>query len=366
MYSLTPLTTLVTFLFLAFLPSLAYPPENAQWKERYPAYLPFPLTELLVSIAFSSLSQILWTPIFSVTSLFQSLYSFEDTGYTTYITAISTTLSCAVHTVSALVLRVCSFATLFPIVGNGSNLAISTRNPVFHIVWWTALGWSIAEATIGITRGYQAIGLYKEVLVSGRRKSKIGHSSQFEADNIPSPRQGNENGKGKQVASSCDDVPLPRRELNAYGTLSNDQATFSTNVAIPGEREPLLRKGSDLSVITSSSFASLSLHPSVAWDNPAEQGDVDSEESELQVQVDRDIDHLLAFRKREELEELYGMSFIVSGYIPRVSRFIEICRRKFQYSYLVFTDSTRFYNHWAFPSWLPQDTYPCPPPTTPR
>jgi hypothetical protein len=303
----------------------------------------------------------LWGPIFSVTSLFQSLYSFEGTGYATYITALSTILSSAVHTISALLLRVCSFATLFPIVGNDSNLAISTRNPMFHIVWWSALGWSIAEATIGTTQGYHAIGLYKEVLVSGRRKSKISHSSQFEADNIPSPRQGNENGKGKQVASSCDDVPLPRRELNAYGTLSNDQATFSTNVAIPGEREPLLRKGSDLSVITSSSFASLSLHPSIAWDNPAEQGDVDSEESELQVQVDRDIDHLLAFRKREELEELYGMPFIVSGHISRVSRFIEICRRKFQYSYLVFTDSTRFYNHWAFPLFLPLDTYPHPP-----
>ena len=232
---------------------------------------------------------------------------------------------------------------------------------MFHIVWWTALGWSIAEATIGTTQGYQAISLYKEILVSARRKSKIGHPSQFEADNIPGPRQGNENGKGKQVASPCDDVPLPRREPNAYGTLSNDPATSGANMAISGEREPLLRKGSDLSVITSSSFASLSLHPSIAWDNPAEQGDVDSEESQLQVQVDRDIDHLLAFRKREELEELYGMPFIVSGYILRVSRFIEIRRRKFQYSYLVFTDLTRFYNHWAFPLFLPLDTYPAQP-----
>jgi len=184
-------------------------------------------------------------------------------------------------------------------------MAISTKSPVFHIVWWTALGWSIAEATIGTAQGYQAIGLYKDVLVSGGRKPKARSPS---LDNIPSPRQGNDNGKGKQVASPCDD---PRRERNAYGALSNDHATTpSTNVAISREREPLLCKGSNLSVTTSSSFASLSLHPSIAWDNPAEHGDVDSEESELQVQLDRDIDHLLAFRSREQLEELYGMPFI--------------------------------------------------------
>lgn len=231
------------------------------------------------------------------------MYSFEDTQYATYVTALSTFLSCALHTVSALLLRVCSFATLLPIVSN-SNIAISTKSPVFHIVWWTALGWSIAEATIGTAQGYQAISLYKDVLVSVGRKPKARSPSQ-----CPSPRQGN--GKGKQVASSCDD---PRPELNAYGTLPKDHATSSTNAAVSGERQPLLCKGSNVSVTTSSSFASLSLHPSIAWDNPAEQGDVDSEQSELQVQLDRDIDHLLAFRSREELEELYGMPFIVSGY----------------------------------------------------
>jgi hypothetical protein len=178
---------------------------------------------------------------------------------------------------------------------------------VFHIVWWTALGWSMAEATIGIAQGYQAISLYKDVLVSVHRKPKASCPSQCKLDNVFTPGQENDSGKGKQVASSCD--ALQRRELNAYGT----QATSSTNVATSGEREPLLRKGSDLSATTSSSFASLSLHPSSAWDNPAEQGEVDSEESELQVQVDRDIDHLLAFRRREELEELYGIPFIVSG-----------------------------------------------------
>ena len=191
-----------------------------------------------------------------------------------------------------------------PMVSN-SNIAVSSKSPVFHIVWWTALGWSIAEATIGTAQGYQAISLYKDVLVSTGRKPKPSSPIQCTPD---SPRQGNDNGKGKQVASSCDD---PR---HAYGTLSNDHATPSTNVAISREREPLLCKGSNLSVITSSSFASLSLHPSIAWDNPAEQGDADSEESELQFQLDRDIDHLLAFRRREELEVLYGMPFIVSGY----------------------------------------------------
>ncbi|KAF8735373.1 hypothetical protein AX14_002185 [Amanita brunnescens Koide BX004] len=303
LYSLTPLTTLLTFLILAFLPSFAYPQETGQWKAHHPPYLPFPLPELLIAIAFSSLSHLLRTPIFHLTSLLQSIYAFEDTQYETYVPALSTLLSCAIHTISALLLRVCSFATLLPIVSN-SHRAVSTRSPVFHIVWWTALGWSMAEATIGIAQGYQAISLYKDVLVSVHRKPKASCPSQCKLDNVFTPGQENDSGKGKQVASSCD--ALQRRELNAYGT----QATSSTNVATSGEREPLLRKGSDLSATTSSSFASLSLHPSSAWDNPAEQGEVDSEESELQVQVDRDIDHLLAFRRREELEELYGIPFI--------------------------------------------------------
>ncbi|KAK2460398.1 hypothetical protein APHAL10511_007563 [Amanita phalloides] len=310
LYSLTPLTTFITFLFLALLPSLAYPLETDQWKEHYPPYLPFPLPELLISIAFSSLSHVLRAPIFSLASLLQSVRILEETGYASYSTAF---LSCAVHTVSALFLRVCTFAILLPSVSKSS--IISTRNPAFRTVWWTALGWSIAEAAIGIAQGYQAIGLYRDILVPFGRNSMARCHSPLRDNNISGSCQRSGNGKGKQVASPSDDMPMLRHEPNACGTFFKDQAApcqvlSSTDLENQEERRPLLRKRSDLSVISSLSFASLSVYPSIAWDSPAEEGGPGSEESELQIQVDRDIDHLLTFRRREEIEELYGVPFI--------------------------------------------------------
>ncbi|KAF8629461.1 hypothetical protein AX15_003440 [Amanita polypyramis BW_CC] len=314
LYSLTPLTALVTFLFLAILPSFAYPLESDQWKERHPPYLPFPLPELLVSIAFSSLSHLLRAPIFFPTSFLSSLSILENFPYGTYGVAFSILLSCAFYTASTLLLRVYSFAVFLPIIGFNSilsNSAISTTNPVFRIVWWTALGWAIAGATMGITQGYQAINLYKDVLVSTYNKSHDLNTSKD--DNAPCLER-NEDGKGKQVALPRDHVSLSRREPTCYGTLATSdqgcEASSSTNIPTLGERDRLLREGSDLSVITSSSFASLSPRPSVTRVSPVEDEDIEAEESELQVQLDRDIDHLMAFRKREELEELYGIPFI--------------------------------------------------------
>ena len=312
MYTLAPFTTLLTFVFLALLPPIVYPSENQEWKGRYPTHVPFPLPELLVSIAFSSLSHMLRTPIFSLARLISSLSVSESSRYSSYIHIFSALVSCALYTISALFLRASSIAFLLPPNLISSESAIFTRSAAFRVIWWTGLGWAITEDTIGTAQGYQSIGLYKDVLVSIHRKSKLGKSSPLKSDN----------GKGKQTALPRDDVPEPQHESpTSYGTWAPasqspfEQASSSANAAATAtENQPLLRQTSNISVITSSSFASFSLHPSVAWDNPLEEGGAedDEAESQLQLQVERDIDHLLAFKRREELQELYGMPFIVS------------------------------------------------------
>ncbi|KAM6493096.1 hypothetical protein JOM56_011230 [Amanita muscaria] len=318
LYTLSPFTAFVTFVFLALLPSLVYPVGHEQWKDKYPPLVPFPLPELLTSIAFSSLSHLLRTPVFSLASLVSSLSIFENSQYASYVTVLT---SCALYTIAALFLRLCSFALLLPSANShnviSSDPAISTRDPGFRIAWWTGLGWAIAEATVAIAQGYSSISLYKDVLVSV-------HHQNPKIDNPVSSILKEGNGKGKQSAlpPGGDDVPAAHPQVVTYGACSPshfEQASSSATAvaaiaSTDTETQPLLRQGSNLSVVTSSSFASLSLHPSVAWDHPtaaaAEEGDTETEESELQVQVDRDIDHLLAFRRREELEELYGMPFI--------------------------------------------------------
>ncbi|KAF8628566.1 hypothetical protein AX17_005962 [Amanita inopinata Kibby_2008] len=337
LYTFTPFTTLIAFILFALLPSIAYPLEGGHKKEHYPPYFPFPLPELLISIAFSSSSHFLRTPVFSLASLATSIPFVIGSQCATRINTIITFISCAVHTALAVFLRVTSFALLMPVVNLDYvlfNPAISTQNPAFRSVWWTALGWSMAEAAIGIVQGYQAIAQYKDVLISVRRTPKrnnsdIGaaaNSSKFDADNnvldhaahdVPGVCNQIAIGKGKQAAVMTDS-PDPTHEPGSYGSRTGPNVKFTVGQAacsldVAGEREPLLRRHSNVSVVTSSSFASLSLGHSLehnlAWDNPVEEG-IDDEESELQMQVDRDIDQLLAFRSREEIEAMYGMPFI--------------------------------------------------------
>jgi len=142
------------------------------------------------------------------------------------------------------------------------------RDGSFCRTWWIALGWAAAEAIVGIKQGYDGIALYRDVLANVRKTAMTPN----------------------QIRR------LPNGPILEYGSVAreNRETTPSFMHPIDIERQPLLenqtRNTHDIAV----------------------QGDAHLKDA-MDDEVERDIDELIALRGREELEDLYGMPFIVSN-----------------------------------------------------
>ncbi|KAJ7270620.1 hypothetical protein B0H12DRAFT_1320106 [Mycena haematopus] len=153
LYTLAPLTALAAFTLLAILPYVAY-----RWPKPHPptypylAILPFPLLEILASVALYSLTHILRNPVYTLSAL---LVPFPLPA-----TLLSTTL----QTILSVVARLFTLALL--LVHHHALYPYPTwQDPAFRRVWWAALGWAVAEAVVSVHQGYAGIALYRDVLV---------------------------------------------------------------------------------------------------------------------------------------------------------------------------------------------------------
>lgn len=108
---------------------------------------------------------------------------------------------------------------------------------------------------VGITQGYAQIGLYRDVMVPEGREEEFLNGVTKDG-NGGSPLRGYSGSRTPPSRSVLDD------EILSQGRVES------------GNRE-------------------------------------EEDTAELRVQVDKDLDHLLAFKAREELEEVYGMPAIV-------------------------------------------------------
>jgi hypothetical protein len=147
------------------------------------------------------------------------------------------------------------------------------RDVSFRRTWWIALGWAAAEAIVGIKQGYEGITLYRDVLVSVRRVVSTSGRAQKRKD---VPRSGY--GSVSRENSRIRDAP--------------DRIVSNSRDPVDIERRPLLERP-------------LSIASSIAARSDAQLKDAIEEE------VERDVDELIALRGRGELEDLYGMPFIV-------------------------------------------------------
>ena len=122
---------------------------------------------------------------------------------------------------------------------------------------------------VGVTQGYTQMKLYKDVMVPEGREEEFL------------------NGGGGVVK---------------HGNMS----TSSSSRIRGGSRTPPDRNVSDEEEITQSP---------VRWSgidgDEEDSGEVEVDEAELRARIDKDLDRLLAFKAREELEEVYGMPAIV-------------------------------------------------------
>lgn len=272
LYSLTPLFTLLVFIALACFPKIAYPlSSDTSRGVSYPylPYFPFPFPEFITATAFWALSHLFNPPIFS----FFSFILFP-------VPILALSLSSLTQSTITTILR----QAVVPILLIPQNAFFdhpTWRDIAFRRVWWLALGWAAAEAVVGVKQGYEGIALYRDVLVSVRR--------------VVSTPSG---GKKPQNVSMSGYGAVSHDTSRRHGTL---RSSGSDSVDVEGR--PLLDR-----------------RPSVV-SSTATQSDAQLKDA-IEEEVERDLDELVALRGREELEDLYGMPFIVS--LSFVSNFLTL------------------------------------------
>lgn len=221
----------------------------------YSPLFPFPLPEISTAMAFWALSHLLSSSSFSIFS-----FIFADHVITSLF------LGTLFQSLLILILR----QAIVPVLLIPSTAM--SNHPTWHDgsfcrTWWIALGWAAAEAIVGIKQGYDGIALYRDLLVNVGRVAMTPNQ-------IRKPQNVSTLGYGS--------VPRENRET---------APSFRQSIDI--ERRPLLenltRSASDI----------------------ATQSDAFLKDA-MDDEVERDIDELIALREREELEDLYGMPFIVS------------------------------------------------------
>jgi len=249
------LTSLITFICLAVLPSIAYPSHPSAYP--YAPFFPFPVPEFLLSAALWSVAYLLRDPLYNFIAALTSYLPFIPP-------AIPILISTGLHTLLSLLLQQSALPLLLVPQYALSNHPTAS-NPAFKRVWWIALGWAASEAVVAVKKGYEAITLYRGVLVTA-------HRNDFEAGASTSPVQPELLPGGAHTPGAA----------GHSGSTSRDEL-------LREERQPLLPGVQHLHM----------------------NGDVCEVDDALKMQVDQDIDELIALRNREEQEETYGIPFIV-------------------------------------------------------
>ncbi|KAG6884559.1 hypothetical protein C0993_010119, partial [Termitomyces sp. T159_Od127] len=269
------------FSLMAALPYAFYPMTET-WPYPSVPYLRHPLPELLTSSALFSLSHLLRDPLSSlVTSIFPESFA-----------VLPTVLATSLHTFIHLILQQSSLVLLS--ATQHAPAKPTTCDAVFRRVWWLALGWSCAEAIIGISKGYQARALYRDVLVTVRRSGSEdarGKSNDMESRALGhgASSSGSKSPRGKgpicnQSASTPGQSTLELFERQVEDDVYDGQRSQPFGEEEAGEHHPLLPKGGR------------------------------NREQAIKMLVEDELDELIAIRAREELEDAYGLPVIVCSH----------------------------------------------------
>ena len=297
-----PLTTLLSFVCLALVPTLVF---TTQAPSRFPysPYLPFPVLEVLTATALWSLSYLLRDFLYA-TALF-------ITSSLPSTTIITTAISATLQTVFNVIFRQIAIPILLIPYYSSKNLAHeypTWQDDAFKRVWWVALGWAAAEAVVGVKQGYESIALYKDVLVN---VNVVMPNTEMETRG--------RSGQGKSYATAN-----KRPQLNA--DIQEDVGATPEQMNLENQRQwlmggltssPIQRTRCSRSLSTSSNYMSTEDPPPIANERqpllrPLTQSRNDeSERLQAEDEVERDLDQLIALKNREELEEVYGIPVIV-------------------------------------------------------
>ncbi|KAL1721161.1 hypothetical protein EV715DRAFT_249553, partial [Schizophyllum commune] len=258
-YSIVPLSTII-FFALAIVPPLVY---RTQGDNSYPytSYFPYPLPELVLPGTLWVLTYAVKGPIYAACATLAGIRDLPQYAYT----LIACVLPVLLHSALSVTLRLFAASTL--LIHDYAVFPEPDRlDPAFYRAWWAGVGWAAAESVVAMTLGYRAVSWYRDVLVDPKDVRRGGSE------------------RGAFYLQGQDDEQRPA---------SPDGSSLSAGSPRLPAQEPLLRSSSDVSAQGSARALTGTL----------------SEET-LDQLIEQDLDELITLRKREEIEEQYGMAFI--------------------------------------------------------
>ncbi|KAF8999869.1 hypothetical protein BDQ17DRAFT_1543515 [Cyathus striatus] len=281
LYTLTPFTTLVTLILLAVLPPIIYPIKQPS-SYPYAPYLPFPIPEVLAAMAMWSLAYLIHSPLYALASAMSSSCHL-------FSSFVESLLAVTLQSTSAILFRLISIPIL--LIPHYAAYDYPTwEDNTFRRVWWVSLGWAAAEAVVGIAQGYKSIALYKEVLVTIRKTPTDStlnptHAAEVhKSDPELTPTTIHPAQRSRSESLSTPTIPSGSSSRQEHGSIVDANA----QTAAEGERQPLLPR----KLTTDSERQELLLRTA------------------LEMEVERDLDQLIALKRREDIEDAYGMPFI--------------------------------------------------------
>ncbi|KAF8064316.1 hypothetical protein FPV67DRAFT_214518 [Lyophyllum atratum] len=293
LYTLTPITSLLFFALLAALPTFVYPLKQP-WPYPSVPYLPHPVPELLTSAALFSLAHLLREPLATITT-----YLFSNSP-----SSVPAAVSTAIHTVLSLALQQSALPIL--LIARYAPPHPKTHDAAFRRVWWLALGWAAAEAVVAVAQGYAARALYRDVMVSVRRSASAEPDMDVDVEAEANVGNGGPkpearplgpiggSGLGSGSGSRSPQTPRARDKTSANGQ------------GVVGLFEGVVEPG----LFTQRTFSEEDMEDAGEWE-PLLSGRRDGEDgSAIKMQVEDELEALVAIRAREELEEAYGVPII--------------------------------------------------------
>jgi len=300
LYTVVPLTTLLSFICLALVPTLLVSTTQTPSLFPYPPYLPFPILEVLTATALWSLSYLLRDFLYA-TALF-IVPSFLSSFSTIIITILSATL----QTTSNLLLRQIAIPILLIPYYSSNHLAQdhhypSWKDDAFKRVWWVALGWAAAEAVVGVKQGYESIALYKDVLVNVNMSSTL-NTEMGSRERPAAPKKQNENEREDVDTTTT----ITSKQMDWENQRRNRDSTSSPHIQQQLQQQHSLSTGSNILTEAPISDERQPLLGILT----TRLDDESDERLQAENDVERDLDQLIALKNREELEEVYGIPVI--------------------------------------------------------
>ncbi|KAL1742911.1 hypothetical protein HDZ31DRAFT_65514 [Schizophyllum fasciatum] len=263
-YSVVPLSTII-FFALAIVPPLVY---RTQGHNSYPytSYFPYPLPELVLPGTLWVLTYAVKSPIYAACATLAGLRELPQYAYA----LVATVLPILLHSALSIILRLFAISSLL-IHDHAIYPEPDVLDPAMKRAWWAGVGWAAAESIVAMTLGYRAVSWYRDVLV-----------------NEKDVRRGGSDRAGFYLHGQ-DDEQRPASPDTGSSSLAGSPRM---NAQEPGQ---LLRSSSDVTAPDAASARALTATLS---------------EETLDELIEQDLDELITLRKREEIEEQYGMAFI--------------------------------------------------------